>query len=171
MSALVVLIAPPAAGKSTWAAKRFTWSQIVNLDALRTVVSDDPADQSATEDAVFLQHQILEKRCRRRLLTVADSTNVRAEIRQGLLAHAHRNLLFPVAVVFDTPLETCLAQNAMRDRQVPEHVIHRMWQQLTEEIPAEGPVHGFAQTLRIGPWGRLVHGRTPPAFDRAAWLS
>lgn len=170
MTALVVTMGPPGSGKSTWVEQRFTQTQIVNLDRLRGMVADDPTDQDATGDAVFLQHRLLEARCRRRLMTAVDATNVRPDVRQGLLEHAHRNLMYPVAVVFDVPLETCLARNAARERQVPAHVIHRMWQQLTEQVPAEGPVPGFAQTLRLGPWGCLVHGRTRPEYDRAPWL-
>ncbi len=170
MTALVVTLGPPGSGKSTWTAKRFPWHAVVNLDTLRAIVSDDAGEQDATPDAVCLQHKSLDMRCRRRLMTVVDATNIRAEHRQSLLAHARRNLMYPVAVVFDTPLETCLANNDLRDQKVPRHIIHRMWQQLTEEVPAEGPVLGFAQTLRIGPWGTIVHGRTLPAYDRAPWF-
>jgi predicted kinase len=170
MTALVVTLGPPGSGKTRWTMKRFPWHAVVNLDTLRAIAADDPNDQDATADAVFLQHKIVAVRCGRRLMTAVDATNIRTEHRQSLLAHALRNLMYPVAVVFDTPLETCLARNEAREKRVPPHVIHRMWQQFTEEIPAEGPVRGFAQTLRIGPWGTTVHGRTLPAYDRAPWF-
>lgn len=172
MTALVVMVAPPGAGKSTFLAKRFTPSQIVCLDSLREMVSDSAHDQSATTDAVDLQHQILGFRCRRRLLTAADSTNVRADIREGLVLHAARNLMFPVAVVLEIPLEVCLRQNALRepDRVVPEHVIHRMYRTFRESMPAEGPLPKFGQTVRITPWGRTVYGKAPFCHDRSPWL-
>ncbi len=172
MTALVVMVAVAGAGKSTFLSQRFAWSQVVCLDTLRAVVADDAHDQSATPDAVDLQHQILESRCRRRLLTAVDSTNVRTDIREGLLCHAHRNLMFPVAVVLDVPLDLCLKQNAQREpgRVVPEHVVHRMYQTFRESVPAEGPLPKFGQTVRVSPWGKTVHGHSPFRDELSPWL-
>ncbi|MFJ1804505.1 AAA family ATPase [Streptomyces sp. NPDC088180] len=56
---LVVLIGPSGAGKSTIAR---TWpaSQVLSLDALREVVSDNAGDQGATRDAVAALHLLLD---------------------------------------------------------------------------------------------------------------
>ena len=48
---LVVLVGPPASGKSTWAAQQFPPHQVVSSDALRAVVGTDEHDQRASKDA------------------------------------------------------------------------------------------------------------------------
>ncbi|MGQ7754419.1 AAA family ATPase (plasmid) [Streptomyces sp. WC2508] len=72
---LVVLIGPSGTGKNTLAN---TWpaSQVLSLDALREVVSNDAGTQDATGDAVAALHLLLEARMRRRLFTVIDSTSL-----------------------------------------------------------------------------------------------
>ncbi len=72
---LVVLIGPSGVGKSTIAS---TWptSQVLCLDALREMVSDDAGDQNATGDAVAALHLLLGARMRRRLFTVVDATSL-----------------------------------------------------------------------------------------------
>ncbi|WP_331762771.1 AAA family ATPase [Streptomyces anulatus] len=63
---LVVLIGPSGAGKST-IARAWPASQVLSLDALREVVSDDAGEQGATGDAVAALHLLLEARMRRQL--------------------------------------------------------------------------------------------------------
>jgi predicted kinase len=172
LPALVVTIAIPGAGKSTWAEQRFTPTQIINLDELRERVCDDPTDMDATPDAVAIQDLLVDARCRRRRLTVVDATNLRPEVRAKLIEIALTNLMVPVAVVLDVPLEVCRARNAARPRQVPKPVMDRMWQQFTKTIPTDGPVPGFAQTVRVRDDGRVLglFGRIRPGFEQAPWL-
>lgn len=170
MTALVVMVAVAGAGKSTWVARRFTPTQTVNLDTLRAVIADDPNDQGATADAVAVQDAVLAARCRRRLLTVVDATNLRADVRAKFIEHAHRNLMLPVAVVLDVPLNLCLIRNRQRERRVPDDVIVRMHKQLTTSIPPTGGVPGFGVTRRIGDTHDYLAGTVPPGHNNAVWL-
>jgi protein phosphatase len=172
VTALVVMIAPPGAGKSTWVKDRFTPNQTINLDELRGRLSDDPHAQDVTTEAVTIQDLLLAGRCRRRLLTVVDATNIRPDVRSRLLGYAYSNTMLPVAVVLDVPLETCLARNAARPRPVPEEVIRRMWAELTETVGSTGGVDGFGQTVRFDPDGYLLEvvGRGASGLDNAPWL-
>ncbi|MFF3327423.1 AAA family ATPase [Streptomyces sp. NPDC002889] len=65
-NALVILIGASGAGKSTLAN---TWptTQVLSLDALRGVISDDPGSHDATPDAADALAFILERRMARRL--------------------------------------------------------------------------------------------------------
>ena len=58
VDALVLLVGPAGAGKSTWARGRFRRSQVVSSDDLREMVSDDATDQDATRDAFAILHAI-----------------------------------------------------------------------------------------------------------------
>jgi len=177
---LVTLIAPAGAGKSTWIAERFTATQRVCLDDYRAKVSDDEGDQGATNEAVAIQGIVVAGRLRRGLVTVLDSTNTIAQIRLDMLNLAGRFNALTVAVVLDTPLETCEDQNDARaaagGRFVPHEVIAKMHARIVGTI-GDGPVPGFRITRRIGPgtdrvfWGPT---ETDPehltVFRDAPWL-
>ncbi|WP_329564370.1 ATP-binding protein (plasmid) [Streptomyces uncialis] len=139
---LVVLIGPSGAGKSTIAR---TWpaSQVLSLDALREVVSDDAGDQDATGDAVAALHLLLEARMRRRLFTVVDATNVIRSAREPLAAAARRHNMLPVAVMVTTPGSVCIERQGPRpaNRTVPESVVVKQRQAMVDShrtLKAEG---------------------------------
>ncbi len=95
---LVVLVGVTGSGKSHFARKHFTPTQVVSSDFCRGVVSDDENDQSASGDAFDLLHYIVAKRLRRGLLTVVDATNDAdqgvagaAADRQGPRRHGRRD--------------------------------------------------------------------------------
>ncbi|MEV6806543.1 ATP-binding protein [Streptomyces sp. NPDC051132] len=141
-NSLVVLIGPAGAGKSTIAR---TWpaSQVLSLDALREVVSDDAGDQDATGDAVAALHLLLEARMRRRLFTVVDATNVTRAAREPLVAAAKRHNMQPIAVLVATPVTECVQRQAPRpaNRTVPEDVVVKQHQDMVDSQPilnAEG---------------------------------
>ncbi|GGU66553.1 ATP-binding protein [Streptomyces daghestanicus] len=158
---LVVLIGPSGAGKSTLAR---TWpaSQVLSLDALREVVSDDAGDQDATGDAVAALHLLLEARMRRRLFTVVDATNVTRAAREPLLAAARRHSMLPVAVMVATPGSVCIERQGPRpdNRTVPADVVLR---QLKEMVDSH-------RTLRAEGFGEIVFsdslGRLLPFLQR-----
>ena len=111
--AVVVLIGAAGAGKSTWAA-RCRPEQVLCLDTYRAAVADDECDQEATPDAVRLLDLVLDARCSRQLTSVVDTTAADTDARQHLIDVAARHGLPVVAVVLDTPLETCLARQSTR---------------------------------------------------------
>ena len=121
---LVLLVGPSGAGKSTFARVNFRPTEIVSSDALRAMLTDDPNDQGASAEAFALLAQLLQGRLRRRLLTVIDATNLRPQSRRRWVRLAGRFDLPAVAIVFDLPAHTFLAQNQTRlDRQVEPKVV------------------------------------------------
>jgi protein phosphatase len=148
--ALVLPVGASGCGKSTWAAQRFQSHEVLSSDAFRALVAGDPADQSATADAFRLLHAAARARLRRGLLTVIDATNLTSGARASLLRLARGAGRPAVAVVFDVPLERCLANNARRpDRQVPGSVVRRHVGQLAGARAALAD-EGFAAIHVVG---------------------
>lgn len=141
-NALVVLVGPSGAGKSTFAARHFAPSQVLSSDAFRGMVSDDPRDQSATEEAFELLHAALALRLARGRLTVVDATNVEGFARARLLALARRHRRPAVAIVLDLPLAISLERAASRTHPpVPAAVVRRHHARMRaslESLAAEG---------------------------------
>jgi protein phosphatase len=117
---LVVLCGPAGCGKSTWAAKHFSPTQVVSSDECRALVFDDPANQSASVHAFDLMYFIIKKRLTLGRLTVADATNLRRAHRYALIQIAKGLYFKTAAIAFNIPIETCLARNADRKRQIPQ---------------------------------------------------
>jgi predicted kinase len=153
--ALVLLIGPSGSGKTTFAARHFARSQVLSSDALREMIADDPTDQSATDDAFTLLHEILAMRLRRGRLTVVDATNLEVWARAKLLDAAWQLRRPGVAIVLDVGLEVCLERNATRrPRPVPPATIRRQHRWLRDSLlnlPSEGfaAVHHLASAAEV----------------------
>ena len=135
--ALILLVGPAGAGKSTWAAGRFRPTEVLSSDAFRALVADDPADQGANVDAFRLLHAVARARLGRGRTTVIDATNLTDGARRPLLSLALRFGRPVIAVAFDGPLERALVQNAARpERVVPESVVRLHHAQLPSALEA-----------------------------------
>lgn len=132
--ALVMLIGPSGSGKSTFASRHFAATEVLSSDHMRAVVSDDPHDQTATDDAFELLHAALAMRLARRRLTVIDATNVEGWARQAPLAIARRQRRPTVAIVLALPLEVCLAHNLARESPRRAASIRRQYRLLTDSL-------------------------------------
>jgi protein phosphatase len=156
-AALVVLIGPSGSGKSTFARRHFATDEVLSSDVLRERILGDARDQAATEEVFRQLHAAAEARLRLAsgLVTVVDATNVVSWDRQGLLRLAERHGRACVAIVFDLPLERCLAANAARpDRVVPAAVVRRQWRSMRRSLPylaGEGfdAVHRFSSVDEV----------------------
>ncbi|MCB0076353.1 MAG: polynucleotide kinase-phosphatase [Anaerolineales bacterium] len=133
--ALVLLIGPSGAGKSRFARDHFLPTEVISSDDCRAWVSDDPTDQSVTEDAFDLLTTIARKRLARGKLTVIDATNVQPEARKPLIELARSYHVLPVAIVLDMPVSLCLRRNQLReDRSLGPHVVRNQHNQLHRSL-------------------------------------
>lgn len=112
---LVLLVGCIGSGKTTLAKRLFAQHEIVSLDDYREIVSGDRRDLSATRDAVAVASEVVERRLKRRLLTVVDATNVRSEDRRAWTAIASRTHSLVTAVVLNPGQAHCQKMAAMRD--------------------------------------------------------
>jgi protein phosphatase len=137
-AALVVLLGPAGAGKSTFARRWFTPDEILSSDELRALISGDPADQSVSPTAFAILHRQLARRLTAGLTTVIDATNVRHGARRSLLTRARRVARPAVAIVLDLPRGTVHERNAARLERVVERAI------------VDAQLAALARTLALG---------------------
>jgi F420-dependent oxidoreductase-like protein len=165
-SCLVVLVGPSGSGKSAWAAEWFPSELIVSADRLRSLVGEGEHDQRAGTDAFDVLDLVLERRLRRRLLTVVDTLGLDRVRRRGYVALARRHRVPAVAVAFDVPAAECRSRNAARARPVPAKAIAsqlKRWPSVLAELAEDGfdTVHAPAPVRVVD--RRLVHA---PEFAR-----
>jgi F420-dependent oxidoreductase-like protein len=120
---LVVLVGATGSGKTHWAQTWFHLDQIVSSDRLRAMVGVGERDQRASRDAFELLDLIVEKRLRRRLTTVVDTTGLDAARRDTWRSLAERQGVPAYAVVFDPPANVVRARNRGRGAPVPSKVV------------------------------------------------
>jgi protein phosphatase len=130
----VVLAGPAGCGKSTFAARHFIRTQTVSSDECRSLVSDDPANQSVSGHAFDLMRFIIEKRLTLGRLTVADATHLERDSRTPLTRLARRFNFNSAILLFDIPLEICIARNRERRRLVPDEALKKQHAKLTSTI-------------------------------------
>ena len=80
---LVVLVGASGSGKSTFAARHFLPTEVLNSDHYRAVVGDDPNDQGVTVAAFDALHHIAALRLALGRLTVIDATTGKNLLRFG----------------------------------------------------------------------------------------
>lgn len=157
--ALVALIGPPGAGKSTLArqlAAGLPDAVVLSLDATRAALSPhgDEADQAVTETAVHAWHAAIDVELARGRTVIADATSAVAAHRQQLLALAAEHDAPTTAVVVLPSLEEVQARNATRpakpgacgySRRVPAEIVAAMHATITAEV----------STLAAEGWGAV----------------
>lgn len=142
--ALVVLIGASGSGKSTFARKHFKPTEVVSSDACRALVSDDEANQDATDEAFEVLHLIVAKRLSLGRLAVVDATNVHPESRKNLLEIAQRFHTPAFALVLDVDADVCRERNRARtDRRVGSSVVGNQRKLLDDSLPTLAS-EGFA---------------------------
>ena len=168
-SCLVVLVGPSGSGKSTWAAESFAAGQVVSADGIRALVGEDEHDQRAGTDAFAVLDLVLDRRLRRKLLTVVDTLGLDRDRRRGYVALARRHGVPVVAVAFDAAPAECRARNAARPHPVPAKALAaqlRRWREVA--TCAELAEDGFDAVHPPGPV-RIVHPQltsAPAAYER-----
>jgi len=123
-SALVVLIGAAGSGKSTFAQHHFPHDAIVSSDALRQAMHAGEGGWRGNDVSDQMQ-ALVNDRLREGQLVVVDATNTDWMRRSELIRMARQYGRASVAIVFDLPVETCVAQNAARPTPVPSGTVRR----------------------------------------------
>lgn len=132
-----VLVGLPAAGKSTWLARRGVTA--LSSDAMRLLLRDNEADQTIHAQVFALLRRLLQMRLELgAAASYIDATNLTRRERRQWIKLADWYGAECVAVYFDTPLAVCLERNAGRARVVPGEAMERLAKRLSPPELAEG---------------------------------
>ena len=161
---LVVLVGASGAGKSHWAAGAFPPGTVVASDELRALVGTGERDQRAGTDAFDVLALVVERRLKRGLTTVVDSTGLDARQRTRWLALARRHGRPAHVVAFATPAALCRSRNRGRPEPVPSKVLTAQLRSVDEAVGPEGALgeEGWDGVQAPGPVDLV-----PPAYLHA----
>jgi predicted kinase len=144
--ALIVLVGPAGAGKTTFAARHFDVTDVLSSDAYRALLSGDEADQRRTKTAFSILHREVVRRLAADRLVVVDATNVEAHARRALVARAGFARVPAIAIVLALPPDVVHERNASRvGRVVPATIVQGHIERLAAALE-EGGIRdeGFA---------------------------
>src|SRR5262249_52685823 len=112
---------------------------VLSSDAIRGLLSDDPANQNIhTRTFGVLRHLLRQRIELQRPVTYIDATNLTPYERRPYLMLADLYDCDAEAVFFDVPLEECQRPNRSRHRIVPDEAIAEMARRLVPPSTAEG---------------------------------
>lgn len=144
---LYMTIGLQASGKTSYVEKHAPQDAvIVSPDRIRKEVFNvdyDPAVEEGVWGTFFRQ---LELALRDNKKVIVDNTNVTRSGRATIIRLARRYDVPVIGYWFKVPIEECLRRNQLRDRKVPEQMIHNM-QRMYEEPKLE---EGFQEIKEIG---------------------
>lgn len=160
--ALVIVVAPAGAGKSTFVRRHFRPTEIVSSDRCRALVSDDEAEQRATGPAFEVFDAIVRGRMQMGRITVADATNLESESRRKLREMGRREARPVICVALNVPQERTEAQNLARPRRVPSHVIDLHYARFAAALEAL-PGEGYDAIFHVQPHEAVRVIRRPPS--------
>lgn len=156
MLRFIMLVGIPGAGKSAYAKRiaeaQKTWSTkcpvIISSDAIREELYGDESIQGDSKEVFALMRKRTIENLKLLNTVIYDATNLTPKSRRGILTEVmqlktsmaikNRTNIFISCRVIATPLETCLVQNSMRSRKVPEEVILRMVKSFRCPLYSEG---------------------------------
>lgn len=129
MRTLILLVGPPASGKSYWAHYAGSHLSCVSRDAIRFSFLEDKDDYFAFEKDVFKEfvHEI-NNNGEDGSDIIADATHISLQSRAKVLKQINWNYFDSLRVeVFDCPLEVALERNSKRSgrARVPNSAIEQ----------------------------------------------
>ena len=142
MPELILIIGLPGSGKSTWVKNKYDYARlfqggvtILSSDQVRKELFGDENDQTHNEEVFQYIKETAVNRLEKGQKVIIDATNISRKSRKSITDYVEQQLSgfyeygFIRFIVVATPYYKCLENNRKRSRQVPEHVIERMYKQ------------------------------------------
>jgi predicted kinase len=126
-NALVLLVGPPASGKSTWG-KDFAEKNgavYVSTDSIRAEIGTGEGDQTVSGAAFGIAKNRISRALSGGKNAVIDATNVNRKSRKDWIDIAQQNNAYTIAVAFEVPREELYRRDAQRERHVGNEIIDR----------------------------------------------
>lgn len=158
MTKIILTVGPPACGKSTWALDQVRKSngkfKRLNLDDIREMLginAFNPAEEKVVQEAMYAMGL---KFLRRGYDVIADNTNLsdKSWINWCEIARKVGNCSVEEKHFEIPKFSELLKRNARRDRNVPEGVIHKMydkWKYKAKNQPVYFPIADLKDTLGV----------------------
>lgn len=129
MSKFLMMCGLPASGKSTIAQELSSryGAHIHSSDELRRELFGDENDNSKNDELFHELHKRIKQDLSDQKNVIYDATNIHYKRRKAFLDEIKRYDCEKVCYLVATPYEMCQLQNEHREREVPEHVIKRMY--------------------------------------------
>ena len=148
---LIMPIGIPGCGKSTWVAEMYNKYGIthVSSDEVREQMYGDESIQGSFSDVFDQVYHLIQIALRSYGVCILDATNVSYFARREAIKRSEADEIW--FVVMDNDLEKAKAQNKMRKRVCPNHVIERMWKKFYKEPPrvSEGKLYHKTVPIKI----------------------
>ena len=155
-NALVLLIGAAGSGKSSFAGRHFAPGDVISSDQLRALVGESESDQRANADVFARLESFVHDRLVAGALTVVDATNTDWMRRAALIALARRHHRPVIGIVFDLPLDVCLAQIATRRRRVRAAIVRQQVADIHRDR-ARLDLEGFAAIYVLTSTNQVEH--------------
>jgi predicted kinase len=136
---LYLMCGPSGVGKSTWIQKNYPHAHIISMDEIRQEITGSMTDQSHNRKVFQVAFERLKASLPTDKQIVWDATTLRKDYRDQLLNLADKYKAFTQVDVFLTPIATALKRNRNRERELPEQVIQKQYQQW--EFPQRDEAH------------------------------
>lgn len=125
--ALIILVGPPASGKSTWGEKFAANNNIkkISTDEIRAEIGSGEDDQSVSVVAFGIARQRVSAELAAGRSVIIDATSVNRKARKDWINLARGHGAYVIAVAFEVPREELLKRDTQRSRHVGEEIIDR----------------------------------------------
>jgi len=129
MAKIILMVGLPASGKSTYTqklAKEYN-ATILSSDKLREELYGDTKDQEHNDEVFAELHRRVKDLLSQGINVIYDACNISYKKRKSFLEGLKSFNCEKICYLVATPYEKCLEQNKLRERQVPDYVIKRMY--------------------------------------------
>jgi predicted kinase len=125
--ALIILVGPPASGKSTWGKKFAAENNLtyVSTDAIRAELGTGEGDQSVSAQAFATARARVSAALGAGKSAMIDATSVTKKARKDWVNLARGHAAYIIAVAFEVPREELLRRDAQRERHVGPEIVDR----------------------------------------------